>query len=99
MRQGILFKRESQNKKIRASHMKKEVTFRVFTDRESGRICASGADHAIHTYARSWNMLIKNIHEAVECHFEVPYTQVKITLIESNDIEAQESGDVGAACD
>jgi hypothetical protein len=79
--------------------MKKEVTFRVFVDRQSGQICASGIDQAIHTYARSWNQLIKNIHEAVECHFEVPYAAVKITLIESDDVEAQESGDVGAACD
>jgi|AGTN01.2.fsa_nt_gi hypothetical protein len=79
--------------------MKNEVTFRVFLDRETGQLCASGLDHAIHTYAKSWNKLIKNIHEAVECHFEIPYTQVKITLIESNDVEAQESRDVGAACD
>jgi hypothetical protein len=99
MRQGIIFKRVSRNKKIKASHMKKEVTFRVFVDRESGQICASGVDHAIHTYARSWNKLIKNIHEAVECHFNIPYADVKITLIESNDVEAQESRDVGAACD
>lgn len=79
--------------------MKNEVTFRVFLDRETGRLCASGLDHAIHTYAKSWNKLIKNIHEAVECHFEIPYTQVRITLIESNDVEAQESRDVGATCD
>jgi hypothetical protein len=79
--------------------MKKEVTFHVFLDHESGLLCASGADHAIHTYAKSWNKLMKNIHEAVECHFEVPYTQVIITLIESYDIEAQESRNVGAACD
>jgi tRNA(Ile)-lysidine synthase TilS/MesJ len=78
--------------------MNKEVTFHIFTDRDSGRLCASGVDHAIHTYARSWNKLIKNIHEAVECHFEVPYTQVKITLVESHDIEAQESRDAGTAC-
>jgi hypothetical protein len=79
--------------------MKKEVTFRIFLDRVSGQLCASGIDQAIHTYAKSWNKLMKNIHEAVECHFEVPYTQVKITLIEYDDIEAQESGDVRAACD
>lgn len=79
--------------------MKIEVTFQVFVDCESGQICASGIDHAIHTYARSWNKLIKNIHEAVECYFEVPYTQVKITLVESSDVEAQESGDIGAASD
>jgi hypothetical protein len=79
--------------------MNKEVTFHVFLDHESGQLCASGAGHAIHTYAKSWNKLMKNIHEAAECHFEVPYTQVKITLIESNDIDAQESRNVGAACD
>ena len=42
---------------------------------------------------------MKNIREAVECHFEVPYAQVKITLVESTDVEAQESRDVGADCD
>ncbi|MGA9142043.1 MAG: hypothetical protein WBZ29_17595 [Methanocella sp.] len=84
---------------LKASHITKEVTFQVFTDRESGLICASGVDHAIHTHASSWNLLMENIHEAVECHFEVPYTQVKITLIEVTDAEAQESRDVGAGCD
>ena len=76
-----------------------EVTFKIFTDEESGKLCASGVDHAIHTYAKTWNKLIKNIHEAVECHFDVPYTQVKITLIETHDVEAQESRNVGTACD
>ena len=79
--------------------MTKEVTFRVFTDRESGVICASGVDHAIHTHAGSRNMLMDNIHEAVQCHFEVPYEQVKITLVEITDVEAQESRDVGPHCD
>jgi hypothetical protein len=79
--------------------MTKEVTFRVFMDRDSGQICASGVDHAIHTHARSRDLLVKNIREAVECHFEVPFAQVKITLVESNDVEAQESGDVGTHCD
>jgi hypothetical protein len=79
--------------------MTKEVTFRIFTDRESGVMCASGVDHAIHTHAGSWNMLMDNIHEAVECHFDVPYAQVKITLIETTDVEAQESRDVGDSCD
>lgn len=72
-----------------------EVTFRIFTDEESSMLCASGVDHAIHTYAKTWNKLIKNIHEAVECHFDVPCTQVKITLIETHDVEAQESRNVG----
>jgi len=76
-----------------------EVTFKVFTDKESGKLCASGMDYAIHTYAKTWDKLIKNIHEAVECHFDVPYTQVKITLIETHDVEAQESRNAGAACD
>jgi hypothetical protein len=79
--------------------MTKEVTFRVFTDRESGVMCASGVDHAIHTHAGSWDMLMDNIHEAVQCHFDIPYAQVKITLIETTDVEAQESRDVGAHCD
>ena len=79
--------------------MTKEVTFRVFTDRESGLLCASGVDHAIHTHGMSWNTLMENIHEAVQCHFDVPYADVKITLVEVTDVEAQESRDVGAHCD
>jgi hypothetical protein len=83
----------------KAYPMTKEVTIRVFTDRESGLICASGINHAIQTHASSPDLLMKNIREAVECRFDMPYAQVKITLAESNDIEAQESDDVGAACD
>jgi hypothetical protein len=79
--------------------MTKEVTFRVFTDGDSGILCESGADHAIHTHARSWNELMKHIHEAVECHFEVPCAQVKITIVETTDVEAQESRDVRAGGD
>jgi flagellar basal body P-ring protein FlgI len=79
--------------------MGKEVTFRVFADRESGILCASGVDHAIHTHAFSWEKLIDNIHEAVECHFDVPYSQVKITIKESTDVDAQGSRDAGADCD
>ncbi|WP_048197964.1 hypothetical protein [Methanocella arvoryzae] len=77
----MLFKRVWQNNNIRAKSMSFVVTFKVFSDEESGKLCASGVDHAIHTYAKTWNKLIKNIHEAVECHFDVPYTQVKITLM------------------
>ncbi|MCM1567346.1 MAG: hypothetical protein NC238_15680 [Dehalobacter sp.] len=90
---------DTAKQEFEASHATKEVTFRVFTDSESGLICASGVDHAIHTHAGSWDVLMKYVHEAVECHFEVPYTQVKITLIEVTDVEAQESRDVGPHCD
>lgn len=56
-----------------------EVTFKIFTD-EDGVLCASGIDHRIYTYGKTWNMLIKNLFEAVECYFEVPYSQVNIVL-------------------
>ncbi len=79
--------------------LSKEVTFQVFEDGDSGVLCASGVDHAIHTHASSWDRLMENIHEAVECHFEVPYSQVKITLVEATDVEAREGRDVGPHCD
>jgi hypothetical protein len=58
-----------------------EVTFQVFRDPESGRLCANGVNHGIFTYARTYDKLIKRIREAVECHFEVAsYKEVDIML-------------------
>jgi hypothetical protein len=49
-------------------------------------LCASGVGVGIYTYAKSWNKLMKNIHEAVEAYFDIPsYTEARIIL----DIEPQ----------
>jgi len=56
-----------------------EVTFRVYED-EDGVLCASGIDQRLYTFGKTYNKLIKNIHNIVELFFEVPYTQVTINL-------------------
>lgn len=78
--------------------MANAVTFHVFTDLESGSLCASGVDHSIHTCAQSWDALLKNIHDAVECHFDSPYRQITITIVE-NYADAEAGGDAGDECD
>ncbi|MGA9140058.1 MAG: hypothetical protein WBZ29_07535 [Methanocella sp.] len=80
---------------------KKEVTFKVFRDPESGRLCANGVDHGIFTYARTYDRLVRNIRQAVECHFDIPsYKEVDIKIIpvDFSDIEAEGSHDVEASC-
>jgi hypothetical protein len=80
---------------------KKDVTFKVFRDPESGRLCANGVDHGIFTYARTYDGLIKKIREAVECHFDISsYKDVEIRIIpvDFSDIEAERGPDVEASC-
>lgn len=61
------------------------VIFKVHKD-EDGFLCASGIEHAIFTDGKDREELMKNIREAVECHFDVPSDQVdiKITYIEDD---------------
>jgi len=80
---------------------KKEVTFQVFRDPDSGRLCANGVNHGIFTFARTYDGLIKKIRDAVECHFDITsYKDVEISIIpvDFSDIEAERSRDVEASC-
>lgn len=78
-----------------------EVTFKVFRDPESGRLCANGVNHGIFTFARTYDRLINKIREAVECHFDISsYKEVEIRIIpvDFSDIEAERGRDVEASC-
>lgn len=73
-----------------------EVTFKIFTD-EDGVLCASGVDHRIYTHGKTWNKLIKNLYDAVECYFEIPYSEVNIVLkIDAPGNEAEQATDCKA---
>jgi hypothetical protein len=56
-----------------------EVTFKVYKD-EDGVLCATGIDQRLYTFGKTYNKLIKNIHDIVELFFGVPHTQVTINL-------------------
>ena len=69
-----------------------EVKLKIFES--EGYLCASGVGVGIYTYAKNWNKLMKNIHEAVEAYFDIPsYTEARIIL----DIEPQVSQGAEAA--
>lgn len=65
--------------------MKKyHATFKVRVGRNGGLI-ASDMDQGIFTDARTWDELLANIHEAVECHFDVPsFNEVDIQIEQNN---------------
>jgi len=78
-----------------------EVTFQVFRDPGSGKLCANGVNHGIFTFARTYDRLIKKMREAVECHFNITsYKEVDIRIIPVDylDIEAERGHDVEASC-
>ncbi len=69
-----------------------DVKLKIFES--DGYICASGVGIGIYTYAKTWNKLMKNIHEAVEAYYDIPsYTEARIIL----DIEPQVSQGAEAA--
>lgn len=47
-----------------------EVKFKIYES--DGYLCASGVDTSIHTWARIWNKLMKNIKGAVELYYDMP---------------------------
>jgi len=61
------------------------VTFKVYKD--EGFLCASGIEHGIFTDGKDREELIRNIHEAVECHFDIPFDRVDIKIIYIEDVE------------
>jgi hypothetical protein len=54
-----------------------EVKFKIY--RDEGYLIASGINYDIFTQGKNWNELMKNILDAVECHFDEPRDQIKIT--------------------
>lgn len=56
------------------------ATFNVHVDKD-GYLCAADMDQGIFTDGKDREELIENIHEAVECHFDVPFEQVNIKIL------------------
>lgn len=68
-----------------------EVKFRIFKDEEY--LCASGLTHDIFTQGKTWDDLMKNILEAIECHFEDSVKgQIKVTTEYQVNLSAETSG-------
>lgn len=55
------------------------ATFVVHKD-EDGFLCASDMQQGIFTDGKDKEDLIKNIREAVECHFDMAYQNLDITI-------------------
>jgi predicted RNase H-like HicB family nuclease len=55
------------------------ATFEIVRD-EDGYLCAADMEQGIFTDGRDEEDLMKNINDAVECHFGVPHGQVSITF-------------------
>lgn len=56
-----------------------KAIFEVIED-EDGYLCAADMDQGIFTDGKDEEELIKNINDAVECHFSVPHSEVSITI-------------------
>ena len=48
----------------------REIRLRVFKGEKM--LCAINEDLGIFTQGKSWNSLMKNIREAIECYFDIP---------------------------
>jgi hypothetical protein len=69
-----------------------EVRLRVFKGQKM--LCASSEEFGIFTQGKSWNSLMKNIREAIECYYDIPSAErVRIML----EIEPVVSGNAGLA--
>lgn len=62
-------------------HMSKQfkADFEVIKD-EDGYLCAADKKQMIFTDGKNEGELEENIRDAVECYFEVPYTEVDIKI-------------------
>lgn len=78
-----------------------EVTFQVFRDPDTGRLCANGVNHGIFTFARTYDGLVKKIRDAVECHFDLSSykeADIRIIPVDFSDIEAERCQDAETSC-
>jgi hypothetical protein len=68
-----------------------EVKFKIYED--EGYLIASGINYDIFTQGKNWNELMKNIFDAIECHFDEPLRgQVKVTTEYQVNLGAEASG-------
>ncbi len=82
LREQNIFKKLNSN--IIDGMVKKfSATFNVQVD-EDGYLCAADMDQGIFTDGKDREELLRNINEAVECHFDVPHDQVNIRIVGLN---------------
>jgi|WetSurMetagenome_2_1015567.scaffolds.fasta_scaffold148184_3 predicted RNase H-like HicB family nuclease len=79
LREQNIFKKSNSN--IIDSMAKKfSATFKIDVDKD-GYFCAADMDQGIFTDGKDREELLRNIDEAVECHFDVPHDQVNIRIV------------------
>ncbi len=54
-----------------------EVKFKI--SRDEGCLIASGINYDIFTQGKNWDELMKNIMDAIKCHFDEPQDQITVT--------------------
>jgi predicted RNase H-like HicB family nuclease len=72
--------------------VKKELEVRLRVFKGEKMLCASSEEYGIFTQGKSWNSLMKNIREAIECYYDIPSADVvRIKLdIDAASIEKAE---------
>jgi predicted RNase H-like HicB family nuclease len=56
-----------------------KASFEIARD-EDGFLCAADMEQGIFTDGKDEEELMRNINDAVECHFNVPHSQVSISV-------------------
>jgi hypothetical protein len=63
-----------------------DVKFRVFKGEKY--LCAAGIGVSIFTQGKTWNSLVKNIHEAIMCHYDLSSMEgVRVTLVDETQVD------------
>jgi predicted RNase H-like HicB family nuclease len=70
-------KKSKNNMAMDMLHYK--ATFEIARD-EDGFLCAADMEQGIFTDGKDEEELMRNINDAVECHFNVPHSQVSINV-------------------
>jgi predicted RNase H-like HicB family nuclease len=79
LREQNIFKKPNSNI-ISGMAKRFSATFNVHVDKD-GYLCAADMDQGIFTDGKDREELLRNINEAVECHFDVPHDQVNIRIV------------------
>ena len=63
-----------------------DVKFRVFKGEK--HLCAAGIGASIFTQGKNWDSLVKNIHEAIMCHYDLSSMEgVRVTLVDETQVD------------
>jgi|WetSurMetagenome_2_1015567.scaffolds.fasta_scaffold478941_2 hypothetical protein len=66
-----------------------EVKFKISKD--EGWLIASGINYDIFTQGKNWDELMKNIVDAIKCHFDEPHDQIMVTTEYQVNVGAEAS--------